>query len=132
MVEPTFQSFVTSSLETGAKRLPITHQVIQVKAGETAKSQGRDGKKCQTNKRQISIHASIHHIGLSLMHSTTNKLLEIFFFPPTGRKNNCVFCDQCYLRCNEIWWLPWFPIVPHSPIQVSHKTHVFFKPLKSL
>lgn len=97
MVEPTFQSFVTSSLETGAKRLPITHQVIQVKAGETAKSQGRDGKKCQTNKRQISIHASIHHIGLLLMHSTTNKLLEIFFFPPTGKKITVSFVINAIL-----------------------------------
>lgn len=50
MVEPTFQSFVTSSLETGAKRLPITHQVIQVKGGETAKSQGRDGKNVKPTK----------------------------------------------------------------------------------
>ena len=83
---------------------------------------------CPNNKGQMwSIHASIHCAGLSLMCSTRNK---VFFPLHTGAYY--VFCDHCYLRCDEIWWPPWFPIVFHSSVLVSSKTQLFFRSLSSI
>lgn len=85
---------------------------------------------CPSNKGQMwSIHASIYCAGLSLMCSTRKKF---FFSLHTGAKNNYVFCDHCYLRCDEMWWPPWFPIVFHSLVIFSSKTQLFFRSLNSI